>query len=168
MDIEGWVAYHVVFHLIRFLGVHVFTRRTPIGRKVIASMSYEGRHARAGEAEVARRGRRGDRAPDRGVRDGTPVVEGGQVLDDVTNVVWSVGFRHDLSWIDLPIFGEDGAPMHERGVVTSEPGMYFMGLPFQFAAASDMIPGVSRDARYVVKQLLRRSRATVTPVTVAA
>ncbi len=49
------------------------------------------------------------------IRDGKPVVEGGEVLDDVTNVVWCVGFRHDLSWIDLPIFGEDGAPMHERG-----------------------------------------------------
>ena len=76
-----------------------------------------------------------------GVRDGKPVVEGGRVLDDVTNVVWCVGFRQDLSWIDLPIFGEDGAPMHERGVVTSEPGLYFVGLPFQFAVGSDVIPG---------------------------
>jgi putative flavoprotein involved in K+ transport len=99
-----------------------------------------------------------------GVRDGEPVVEGGRVLDDVTNVVWCVGFRHDLSWIDLPIFGEDGAPMHERGVVTSEPGLYFMGLPFQFAVSSDVIPGVSRDARWVVKQLVRRTRA-VRPAT---
>ena len=132
-------------------------------------MSVEGRHARAGEAEVARGGRRRQRAPGSiDIRDGKPVVEGGVVLDDVTNVVWCVGFRHDLSWIDLPIFGEDGAPMHERGVVTSEPGLYFMGLPFQFAAASDMIPGVSRDARWIVKQLVRRSPATVPAATVAA
>lgn len=168
VDIEGWVAYHVVFHLIRFLGVHVFTRRTPIGRKAIASMSSKGGMlvrvkpkwlAAAGVVTVPRIV---------GVREGRPVVEGGQVLDDVTNVVWCVGFRHDLSWIDLPIFGEDGAPMHERGVVTSEPGLYFMGLPFQFAVASDVIPGVSRDARWIVKQLRRRSAASVPAATVAA
>jgi putative flavoprotein involved in K+ transport len=168
VDIEGWVAYHVVFHLIRFLGVHVFTRRTRFGRKVIASMSSKGGMlvrvkpkwlAAAGVTTVPRIAE---------IRDGKPVAEGGQVLDDVTNVVWSVGFRHDLSWIDLPIFGEDGAPEHERGVVTSEPGLYFMGLPFQYAAASDTIPGVNRDARWIVKQLARRTRATARAATVAA
>ena len=87
------------------------------------------------------------------------MLEDDRVLDDVTNIVWCIGFRHDLSWIDLPIFGEDGAPVHERGVATAEPGLYFVGLPFQFSLASDVIPGVSRDARYVVKQLDRRARA---------
>jgi len=75
-----------------------------------------------------------------------------------SHVVWCTGFRHDLSWIDLPIFGEDGAPMHDRGVVTTESGMYFVGLPFQYAAASDVLPGVGRDARYVVKQIASRER----------
>ena len=91
------------------------------------------------------------------VRDGKPVLEDGRVLD-VTNVIWSTGYRHDLSWIDLPIFGEDGKPIHERGVVTAEPGLDFVGLPFQFAAASDVLPGVGRDARYVVQQLGKRAR----------
>ncbi len=157
-DIDGWVARNVVFHVIRFLGVHVFTLRNPIGRKVIAKQMAKGDPlvrvkpkwlAAAGVENVPRTV---------GVRDGKPVVEGGRVLDDVANVVWCVGFRHDLSLIDLPIFGEDGAPMHERGVVTSEPGLYFVGLPFQFASGSDVIPGVARDVRYVVKQLGRRSR----------
>ena len=58
--------------------------------------------------------------------------------------------------------------MHERGVVTSEPGLYFMGLPFQFAVGSDVIPGVSRDARWIVKQLVRRSPAAVPAESVAA
>jgi putative flavoprotein involved in K+ transport len=74
-------------------------------------------------------------------------------------VIWCTGFRHDLSWIDLPISGEDGGPRHQRGVVTSEPGLYFVGLPFQYAVASETLPGVGRDAAYVVKQLQRRSRA---------
>jgi putative flavoprotein involved in K+ transport len=159
-DIDGWIARTIAFRVIRFLGVHVFTRRNPIGRRAIAKESAKGTMlvrvkpkwlASAGVESVPRTV---------GVRDGRPVVEDGRVLDDVTNVVWCVGFRHDLSWIDLPIFGEDGAPMHERGVVTSEPGLYFMGLPFQFATGSDVIPGVGRDARWIVKQLVRRSRAT--------
>ncbi len=98
-----------------------------------------------------------------GVTDGAPVLEDGQVLD-VTNVIWCTGFRHDLSWIDLPIFGEDGALIHQRGVVTSEPGLYFVGLPFQYSAASDVLPGVGRDAAHVVKRLQERSAHRNLPV----
>jgi putative flavoprotein involved in K+ transport len=85
------------------------------------------------------------------------VLQDGAVLD-VANVIWCTGYRHDLSWIDLPVFGEDGTPMHERGVATGEPGLYFVGLPFQYSSASDVLPGVGRDAEHVVRHLVRRSR----------
>ena len=49
------------------------------------------------------------------VRDGSPVVEGDRVLD-VANVIWCTGFRGAFGWIDLPIFGDDGRPLQERGV----------------------------------------------------
>jgi putative flavoprotein involved in K+ transport len=100
------------------------------------------------------------------VKDGRPVLEDGQMLD-VANVIWCTGFRHDLSWIDLPIFGEDGEPMHDRGVVTNEPGLYFVGLPFQFALASCALPGVGRDARYVANRLLAQAR-TARPIRASA
>lgn len=83
------------------------------------------------------------------------MLDGGRALD-VSNVIWCTGFRHDLSWIDLPVFGENGEPMHDRGVVTSQPGLFFVGLPFQFAATSDVLPGVGRDAGYVAKQIAAR------------
>ncbi len=159
VDIDTWVSRHIAFHVVRFIGMHVLTLRTPIGRKAAAKSRSQGdplvrvkpkQLTAAGIERVAKTV---------GVRAGAPLLEDGRVLDQVRNVVWAIGFRHDLSWIDLPIFGEDGTPMHERGVVTSEPGMYFVGLPFQFAAASDVLPGVDRDARYVVKQLLRRTAA---------
>ena len=128
-----------------------------MGRKALAKASTQGDPlVRVKPKQLAAAGYRAV-AKTVGVRGGAPLLEDGRVLDRVRNVIWAIGFRHDLSWIDLPIFGEDGAPMHERGVVTSEPGMYFVGLPFQFAAASDVLPGVGRDARYVVKQLLRRT-----------
>ena len=97
-----------------------------------------------------------------GVRGGKPVLEDGRVLD-VANVIWCTGFRHDLSWIDLPIFGEDGELIHERGVLTTEPGLYFVGLFFQYSAGSDVIPGVGRDAKYVVKHLGARAGGGVRP-----
>src|SRR5207249_6043288 len=80
----------------------------------------------------------------------------GYVLD-VTNVIWCTGFRYDFGWIDLPIFGEDGQPVHRRGIVESEPGLSFVGLEFQFAAVSDVLPGVGRDAEYVAKHIASRS-----------
>ena len=58
-----------------------------------------------------------------------PVLEDGR-LADVSNVIWCTGFRHDFGWIDLPVLGDDGQPVHERGVVRAEPGLYFVGLLF--------------------------------------
>jgi hypothetical protein len=60
--------------------------------------------------------------------------------------------------IELPIFGEDGQLLHDRGVVGSEPGLYFVGLLFQYAVTSDVLPGVGRDAEHVAKQLVSRER----------
>src|SRR5205823_4447941 len=91
-----------------------------------------------------------------GGRDGLPELEDGRVLD-VANVIWCTGFRNDFGWIDLPVFGEDGAPAHRRGIVESEPGLSFVGLVFQYAAVSDVLPGVGRDAKYIAKHIASRS-----------
>ena len=89
------------------------------------------------------------------VRDGLPALGDGSVLD-VANVIWCSGYRTDFPWIDRPIFEEDGKPRHERGVVTQEPGLYFIGLPFLYAMSSAMIQGVGRDARHVVDRITER------------
>jgi putative flavoprotein involved in K+ transport len=157
VNIDSWVAQHVAFRVIRFFGVHVLTERTPIGRRSKA------KHASKGDPLVRVKPKQllaagVERVPKTiGVRDGKPMLEDERVLD-VTNVIWATGYRHDFSWIDLPIFGEDGELVHERGVATGQPGLFFVGLAFQYAAASDVIPGVPRDAKYVVDQLLSRER----------
>jgi putative flavoprotein involved in K+ transport len=87
-----------------------------------------------------------------GVRDGLPLLEDGRILD-VTNVIWCTGFRPDYGWIDLPVFDDDGEPRHERGVVESESGLYFVGLFFQSAATSSLVGGVGRDAAYIAKEI---------------
>ena len=90
-----------------------------------------------------------------GVRDGSPLLEDGRVLD-VANVIWCTGFAPDLTWINLPVFNDDGEPVHDRGVVDSEPGLYFAGMYFQYALASVLIGGVGRDAEYVAKHIASR------------
>ena len=159
VDIDAGFNRHALFPVVRFIGVHVLTKRTPVGRKALAKSAGKGDPlVRVKPKQLVAAGVR--RVPKTvGAQDGSPVLEDGQVLH-VTNVIWCTGFRHDLSWVDVPIFGEDGAPVHERGVVTAEPGLYFVGLPFQFSAASDVLPGVGRDAAYVVHLLVRRTGRT--------
>jgi putative flavoprotein involved in K+ transport len=90
-----------------------------------------------------------------GARDGDPVLKDGRALE-VSNVVWCTGFVTDFGWINLPIFDEFGYPKHDRGVVNAVPGLYFMGLPFQYSLSSALVGGVGRDAEHVVEQLATR------------
>ena len=86
------------------------------------------------------------------MRDGLPLLEDGRVLE-VANVIWCTGFDPGFSWIDLPGLGEQGAPGQRRGVVDGQPGLYFVGLHFLYAASSAMIHGVGRDAEHVVEAI---------------
>jgi NADH dehydrogenase FAD-containing subunit len=87
-----------------------------------------------------------------GVERGLPLLADGRVLD-VANVVWCTGFQPKPAWLDLPVFGEDGEPLHERGFVASEPGLAFVGLHFLYAMSSTMIHGVGRDAEHVARRI---------------
>jgi putative flavoprotein involved in K+ transport len=160
-----------VLPLIRFMGHHVLTARTPIGRKVGPKLAYGAtpliriKNADLLEAGVGRVPRV------TAVENGLPVLADGNVLD-VPNIVWCTGFRQDFSWIDLPIFGEDGLPVHRRGIVEREPGLYFVGLLFQYSVSSDVLPGIGRDARYVANYIARQpvspAWASATPLREAA
>lgn len=145
-----------VFALIRFFGHHVLTQKTPIGRRALRKIRTKADPlirvkpkdlVAAGVERVSRVA---------GVRDGLPLLEDGRTLE-VANVIWCTGFRSDHSWLDLPVFDEEGEPLHERGVVTSEPGLYFVGLPFQYSKSSDVLPGIGRDHAYIAKHLVSRS-----------
>jgi len=71
-------------------------------------------------------------------------------------VVWCTGFHPGFSWIDLPVFGPDGRPEHELGLVSREPGLYFVGLHFLSALSSVMIHGVGRDAARIAETIRAR------------
>lgn len=152
-DVDRWFARHVAFHLVRFVGVHVLTIRTPIGRRVRASEKKGDPLVRVKPRWLEAAG--AERVPRTvGAVEGRPQLEDGRVLD-VQNVVWCTGFRKDLSWIHLPIFDERGEVRHEIGVAVDEPGLAFVGLPFQYSFASEVLPGMNRDARHVVQRLMQ-------------
>ncbi|MGW8358291.1 flavin-containing monooxygenase [Streptomyces wedmorensis] len=153
-DIEGRPA-HMIFPVLWFLAQHVLTLRTPLGRRMRPDVrAHGGPLIRVKRADLTRVGV--EPAPERttGVSGGLPVLDGGRVLD-VANVVWCTGFRQDFSWIDLPVTGEDGWPLERRGVVASSPGLYFVGLAFQYAFASMLVGGAGRDAEHVVDHLVK-------------
>jgi putative flavoprotein involved in K+ transport len=79
----------------------------------------------------------------------------------VAVVVWATGYRPDFGWIDLPIFDDAGNPIHHRGVVAAAPGLYFLGLPFQYTPTSDHVGGVGRDAHHLAQHLAAQSRPPV-------
>ena len=72
---------------------------------------------------------------------------------NVTGIVWSIGFKSDFSWIDVPVFDGRGYPGHQRGV-TSSPGLYFIGLPWLYTWGSGRFSGVARDAAHIVDQIV--------------
>ncbi len=90
-----------------------------------------------------------------GVENGQPVLEDGRVLD-VANVVWCTGFDPGLEWIDLPIHAGHAGVTHEAGVVPSQPGLFFVGLPFLYSLSSAMVNGVGRDAARIADHVAGR------------
>lgn len=170
-DIHGLSGKLFAPFVLRVLFHRILTIRTPVGRKARPAMIGKGGPLiRVKPRQLAAAGiERVPRVLE--VRGGQPVLEDGRTLD-VANVIWCTGFHPGFSWIDLPVFGGDGEPVHDGGVVTGEPGLYFVGLHFLYAFSSTMIHGVGRDAQRIAKAIDLRVRVTMaesgaTPVTAA-
>ena len=71
----------------------------------------------------------------------------------ITSVIWSTGFGRDDRWIEVPVFDGRGHPTHDRGV-TSSPGLYFLGLPWQHTWGSGRLSGVAQDAGYLTERIM--------------
>jgi putative flavoprotein involved in K+ transport len=144
--------------VLRFLFHRVLTNRTPMGRKMREGvLTRGGPLIRVKPEDLAAAGIQ--RAPKvSGTQAGLPLLEDGRVLE-VANVIWCTGFHPGFSWIDLPVFEEDGVPKHESGIVLGEPGLYFIGLPFIYAFSSTMVHGAARDAERIARVIDTRTRA---------
>ncbi len=147
-------AYSLDGRLFWFVANHVLTVGTPFGRRARKSMlSHGGLLINLTREDVIRAGV--ELTPRvASVLVGRPQLDDGRCLD-VANVVWCTGFEHDFSWIRLPVLDAHGMPRHERGVLPSEPGLYFVGLPFLTRFASALVGGAGRDAGEIVEHAAR-------------
>ncbi len=73
----------------------------------------------------------------------------------ITTILWATGFEADYSWLQVNAFDDKGAPRHQRGVST-EPGVYFLGLPWQSRRGSSFIWGVWHDAKHVADHIAKQ------------
>lgn len=70
----------------------------------------------------------------------------------ITSILWATGYAFDFGWLQVDAFAPDGRPSHQRGV-SSEPGVYFVGLPWQARRGSAFIWGVWHDAKHVADHI---------------
>jgi putative flavoprotein involved in K+ transport len=77
-----------------------------------------------------------------------PLLELDLAEAGVTSIIWATGFATDYSWLQVDAFDESGKPRHRRGV-SSEPGVYFLGLPWLSRRGSSFIWGVWHDAKHL-------------------
>jgi putative flavoprotein involved in K+ transport len=73
----------------------------------------------------------------------------------ITTILWATGYAQDFSWMRLDAVDAAGAPRHQRGV-SAEPGVYFLGLPWQMRRGSSFIWGVWHDAKAISDHIAKQ------------
>lgn len=166
--LAGRPTAHVPDAVLRFAGGlywafinGVLTRSTPIGRRVARGFFSRGAPLiRVSMREVEAAGVRSlpritgaaDGVPVTADADGVPVATDAVVPRPAT-VIWATGYRPGLDWIAGLQLDEHGLPVTSRGVVESMPGLYLVGMPFQYGLTSGLIGGVGRDAGFVAGRI---------------
>ena len=161
--VDSAISRYVLSRGMRFFAHHILTVKTRLGRKVRPRLLNRALPLARVKPKwlIAAGVKRVPRVT--GVTGGLPTIADGRTLD-VKNVIWCTGYRRDFPWIDLPIFNQNGEPIHEAGIVEKIPGMYFVGLHFLYSATSATLLGVGRDAERIVGALARRTQARKTQV----
>jgi len=149
--IEGRLGRLLVPIVLRIIFHRILTTSTPMGRRARPKMMAKGEPlVRTKPKDLLAAGV--ERVPRViGVRDGLPLLEGDRTAD-VSTVIWCTGFTPAFDWIHLPAV-VDGEPLHEQGVATGEPGLYFVGLKFLRSVSSAQIHGVGRDAARIARSI---------------
>ncbi|WP_207344864.1 NAD(P)/FAD-dependent oxidoreductase [Arthrobacter sp. E3] len=171
-DHRVWLAGRVPFHVPDAALKHagglywqfidkVLTRRTPLGRRVAKDFTAQGGPLISVSI---------DDALSAGVRclprfeqvDGAgrpyfPNEPGmpAPVLP-VSTVIWATGYKPSYGWIDGLSVDSRGWPVTNRGEVHEFPGLYFVGLPFQYGLTSALLGGVGRDSAFVADRIAER------------
>ncbi len=183
-DREVWLAGRIPFHIPDAVLEHapgaywqfiskVLTRRTPLGRKAARDFTAQGGPLisvsladaeRAGVTHLPRL-----EAVDDG---GRPVFASCPPLD-VSTVIWATGYQPDYGWLRAlpgggPPVDARGWPVTVRGEVPAIPGLYFVGLPFQYGLTSTLLGGVGRDGDHIAGRIAAAARQRFAATTSAS
>lgn len=154
--------------IVMFVLRRVLTRDTPWGHRAYARLDGHGvnlvrnKLEDLDEAGVTRIGRITQ------VVDGRPGTAEG-FFPDVRTVLWCTGSGPDFGFLDVPAaLDTQGRAVHRRGLSPVD-GLGFLGLDFQYSAASSTIQGLAQDARYLCRHLTpARARTTAMPARTSA
>ena len=86
-----------------------------------------------------------------------PILELNLAEAGITSIVWATGYAVDYSWLNINAFDANGKPQHQRGVST-EPGVYFLGLPWLSRRGSAFIWGVWHDAKHIADHIVTQRK----------
>lgn len=136
----------------------VMTFADDVGRNIAAGDANYLGMLDAADAYVARTGI--DLPPEPQARDFLPepdcVANPLRALDlakaGITSIIWATGFVRDYSWLKVDAFDDASVPKHQRGV-SVEPGVFFLGLPWQSRRGSSFIWGVWHDAKHLADHI---------------
>lgn len=81
-----------------------------------------------------------------------PIRELDLAAAGIASIIWATGYAVDFSWLQVDAFDAAGKPAHQRGV-SSEPGVYFLGLPWLSRRGSTFIWGVWHDAKHIADHI---------------
>jgi putative flavoprotein involved in K+ transport len=84
-----------------------------------------------------------------------PILSLDMAKAGITSIIWATGYALDFGWLQVDAFDDQGRPNHQRGV-SSEPGVYFLGLPWQARRGSAFIWGVWHDAKYLADHIVQQ------------
>jgi len=84
-----------------------------------------------------------------------PLLELDLAKAGVSTIIWATGYSVDYSWLQVDAFKDNGKPKHQRGV-SSEPGVYFVGLPWLSRRGSAFIWGVWHDAKHIADHIVKQ------------
>ena len=76
--------------------------------------------------------------------------------EGINTIIWSTGYAFDFDWIKIPVLGDHGQPVQQRGV-TPVAGLYFLGLHWMHTFKSGLLSGVGPDAEFLADHMARGS-----------
>jgi len=85
----------------------------------------------------------------------------------IGSILWCIGFQPDFAWVDAPVFNGRGQPVHRRGV-TSQKGLYFLGLPWLHTWGSGRFSGIARDAGHLAHVIAEQATTAAGAAALAA